>query len=969
MQRSGFRIWALAIVCHWGGVTDLAAAPPDFARDIRPLLSNKCFKCHGPADQQAELRLDLRDPAIETRAIVPGDPSLSELLTRVAADDDTRMPPHEAGERLTAEEVQLLRDWIAAGAEYTPHWAFESVNPQPPPPTMSRDDHQPLDTFVRVRLTATGLEPSPEADRSTLIRRLSLDLRGVLPTPEETSEYLADTRPDAYERLVDRFLASPHYGERQARHWLDAARYADSNGYTIDGPRSIWPWRDWVIGALNGDLPFDEFTVQQLAGDLLPNATREQLVATGFHRNTSFNEEGGTDKEQFRTERTIDRTNTTGTVWLGLTVGCAQCHDHKYDPVSQREYYELYAFLNNVDEPVLPLSTPEQDARIAQLRNELKAAKESHKSTLDKRPLDEKVAELKTAVKSGYVPLPPREATADPGTMLTRQDDSSLLAEGEVADAATYVVEGWSRLKSVTAVRLEALADERLPKSGPGRASNGNFVLSEFRFEVNGQPVKFSRALADHSQPNYDVADVLLARPDKGWAINGATGSMNVNRTAIFVLEQPAETNDSINLKFTLKFSGNPAKYALGRFRISLTDAEGTYVNLPVTAQQLLLKPIEELAEDDRTSLDGLLKQSAETLAREAEVKRIEAAIKAVQAEIPSTLILRETSPRRSTHIFDRGDFLSLLDEVAPTTPDILPPLSNDDRVPNRLDLARWLTRPDHPLTSRVTVNRFWQQFFGIGIVETENDFGYQGAFPTHPELLDWLAADFVASGWQVKRLFRQIVTSSTYRRASHHREDLAAADPYNRLLGRQNRIRLEAEIIRDAALSAAGVLDNEIGGAGVYPYQPPEVFSFTQSQRTWNPSEGSDRFRRGMYTYFWRQSRHPLFTTFDGPDAQTACTRRNRSNTPLQALHLANDPVFVELAGELGRRLAEESSANPSSRLDEAYRICFSREPRPEERERLLAFLEQHREADEVTRWTLLSRVLLNLDEFINRE
>ena len=753
-----------------------AAEPVDYSRDVRPILSNACFKCHGPATQKAKLRLDTRDAAVKSGAIVPGKPDDSPLITRVCDPaDDGRMPPPDAGPRLTPPQIVTLKAWIARGAEYTPHWAF--VAPKRPALPEIRNPHpatrNPIDAFVLARLRTAGLAPSPEADRGTLVRRVALDLTGLLPTPAEVEDFLADETPDAYEKVVDRLLASPHYGERQARHWLDLARYADSNGYTIDGPRVVWPYRDWVINALNADLPFDRFTTEQLAGDLIPNATLAQKVATGFHRNTSFNEEGGTDPEQFRVERTVDRADTTGAVWLGLTVGCARCHDHKYDPVSQREYYRLYAFFDSCDEPTLPIGG---------------------------RPdLEETIAKL------------------------------------------THM---------------------------------------EFYLQKNG-------------------------------------GS--------------------------------------------------------------------------REDIDNV----------RAEVKR-------VQGKVPTTLVMRERRAPRPTHVQLRGDFLRKGDAVTPGFPAAVSATVAPAGKLTRLDLAKWLVSPDHPLTARVAVNREWQKFFGRGLVETENDFGMQGAAPTHPELLDWLAVEFQnptpnplpeaqrgldaspaarlsglappsrlgkgagglgSSAWSVKRLHKLIVTSATYRQSSAARADLAAKDPRNLLLGRQTRLRLEAESVRDVALCASGLFNPKLGGPGVYPPQPKEVFAFTQTQRAWVESTGPDRYRRGMYTFIWRQSQHPLLTTFDGTDAQTPCTRRNRSNTPLQALHLANDPVFVELAAALGKRIETAGPPDDAGKVAFAFRVCFARDPSSAERERVLAYLEAQRKANSKTAWNAVARVLMNLDEFITRE
>ena len=706
-------------------------AAPDFNRDVRPILSNHCFKCHGPAVQKAKLRLD-SFPAATKSAIVPGKPEASELLKRIAAHDETQMPPKEAGLPLTAKQIETLRQWVVSGAEYAPHWSFVP----PVRPAVPKGEAHPVDAFVRAKLAEAKLKPSAEADRATLIRRVTLDLIGLLPSPADVAAFVKDTSPGAYEKLVDRLLASEHYGERQARHWLDLARYADSNGYTIDGARSIWPYRDWVVAAFNRDLPFDKFTVEQLAGDLLPKPAKDQLTATGFHRNTSFNEEGGTDAEQFRVERIVDRTNTTAAVWLGLTMGCAQCHDHKYDPVSQAEYYRLYAFFNSSDEPTMTLGgSPE---------------------------LDKKIADL-----------------------------------------------------------TERLAAERLGG------------------------------------------------------------------------------NDEV-------------------------------------------------------------------------VKKTLAELKKVSGQVPSTLIMRERAKPRETFVQIRGDFLRRGDAVKPGYPAAV---ARDLTGGTRLDLARWLVSKDHPLTSRVFVNRAWQQFFGRGLVETENDFGMQGTAPTHPELLDYLAVEFrepTAKGakpWSIKALHRLIVTSATYKQASVLRDVLKEADPQNKLLARQARLRLEAEIIRDAALSASGLLSPKLGGPGVYPPLPPEVFAFTQSKHPWPESKGDDRYRRGLYTHVWRQSQHHLMTTFDGADAQTACTKRNRSNTPLQALHLANDPAFVEFAAALGSRIEKEGGATDVQRIEFAYRVCFGRTPSADEAEVAMKYFEAQKKADPKTAWARLARVLMNLDEFVTRE
>jgi Protein of unknown function (DUF1553)/Protein of unknown function (DUF1549)/Planctomycete cytochrome C len=713
------------LLLHGAEAFAFADVAPDFNREVRPILANRCFKCHGPATQKAGLRLDALSHAKKQDAVVPGKPEASGIIERVKSDDaDLRMPPPEEGDKLTAKEADILSRWIGHGAAYDPHWAF--VSGKPSTSKLTIDDH------IAASLAKHKITPTAKANRRTLIRRVTLDLIGLLPTTAEVEAFVADDSPTAYADLVSRLLASPHYGERQARHWLDLARYADSNGYTVDGPRSIWPYRDWVITALNADMPFDEFTLRQLAGDLLPESTTQDRVATGFLRNTPFNEEGGTDPEQFRVERTIDRTNTLGVVWLGMTVGCAQCHDHKYDPISQKEYFQLYAFFDNLDEPTQTLGgTPE---------------------------LEKQINEMQTKA-------------------------NELKAKGE----------------------LEA-----------------------------GQ--------------------------------------------------------------------------------------------------------------------------------------KVDADIKKLQGKIPTTLITRERAKSRTTHLQIRGDFLRKGEVVVPGYPKILQAAAskNETRL-TRLDLARWLTSPENPLTARVVVNRAWQQFFGKGLVETENDFGMQGNLPSHPELLDDLAREFVAQKWSMKALHRSIVLSDAYQRDSRISPKALATDPGNKLLARQSRFRVEAEIIRDLALCASGLLTPKIGGPGVFPPLPAELFTFTQTKRPWVESQGEARFRRGMYTYIWRQSQHHLLTTFDGADAQTACSRRNRSNTPLQALHLANDPAFQEFSVAFGKRIVKDGPEDDRGRIEFAYEIALSRKPTPPEMNRLLTYISH--EAEDTERFTKLARLILNLDEFITRE
>jgi Protein of unknown function (DUF1549)/Protein of unknown function (DUF1553)/Planctomycete cytochrome C len=948
----------------------------DFQRDIRPILANHCFKCHGPAMQKSGVRLDSHDAALKRKAIVPGKVDASKLIERVLAEDAERMPPKDAGDRLKPAQIALLKKWIAQGAEYTPHWAF--IKPKRPlapgESPEAKSGRNPIDAFILARLEREGLRPSPEADRATLIRRVSLDLIGLLPSPGEVGAFVNDKSDDAYEKVVDRLLASPHYGERQARHWLDLARYADSNGYTIDGKRSIWPWRDWVINAFNKDMPFDQFTIEQLAGDMLPNATKEQIIATGFHRNTSFNEEGGTNPEQFRVERTVDRANTTGAAWLGLTVGCAQCHAHKYDPISHREYYQFYAFFNSLEEPRITLTTPEQEKRLRELNAELAKAKKEPPKKAPPEEIDKLLADLEKETNGGWRVIYPKTVMADQGAKLDVLDDRSVLASGKAGDSETYTIHGVApETGTITAIRLETLTHDSLPKNGPGRSAGGNFVLSQFTFETDGVPHKFRKAIADYSQADYPVSDVVLNDLGKGWGIFGATGR---DHQALFYLDKPHPVREGQAFVFTLRHSPKHAGYALGRFRLAVTFASERFLSLPLEAQNVvLLDPAKRTPKEMELARQALMQAPPPS----EQFVQLQKEIKALENQIDSTLVLREMKTPRVTKIQLRGDFLNLGDQVQPGVFAILNPFDVRDRPANRLDLAKWLVSPDNPLTARVVMNRMWQQYFGKGIVETENDFGIQGSLPTHPELLDWLAVEFmtpakpqdkrsVPGGWNMKRMHKLIVMSATYRQTSVMRADLREKDPQNKLLARQHRLRLDAEIIRDAALSASGMLTRKIGGPGVYPPQPPEIFAFTQNQHPWPESKGPDRYRRGMYTYIWRQSQHPLLTTFDAPDAQGPCTRRNRSNTPLQALHLANDPVFVEIAKGLGDRILKEGPADDAGKLIYAFKLCYCRTPSRLERDRLLAYLQTQRNA-KAGAWSMVGRVLLNLDEFVTRE
>ncbi len=925
---------------------------------------------------------------------------------------------------------------IVAGASARPdddaapssrrHWAFVRPSRLTPPDVRDREwTRNAIDAFILARLERERVAPSPEADRATLIRRLSLDLLGLPPTVDEVDKFVADARPDAYERLVDRLLDSPHYGERWGRHWLDAARYADSNGYTIDGARSIWKYRDWVIQALNADLPFDQFTIWQMAGDMLPGATVDQIIATGFHRNTLRNEEGGTDQEQFRVEAVADRINTTGSVFLGLTIGCARCHDHKYDPVSQREYYQLFALLNNADEPSLPVPTTQQSKEEPALLAEIAEAEKRLKmvdDNLGTRQSDwEKMFDGRLGVD--WTVLDPIEVRSAAGATMTKLDDKSVLVGGSTParDTYTVVVDVPAELAKpgVTAIRLEALTHDSLPQRGPGRAGNGNFVLNEFvvteQSAVAGrQPAEpsavsgqqsaetFSSAIADHSQDKFPVAAAVDGKLDTGWAINTGGGKpMNVDRTAVFVLKAPitaapvAQTSDdppgNVRLAFALRHEHTGAGYLIGRFRLAVTTALGDAVVLPESVRAALtVAPAERSDEQKKLLAAEFRKVDKERIPIAGRVDELKETHKQLKAAITTSLVMSERKQPRETYVHFRGDFLRPGDRVDGGVPAVFPPIVARGERPDRLDLARWLVDPANPLTARVTVNRAWQQFFGAGLVATENDFGTQGTPPTHPELLDWLATELVERDWSLKSLHRLIVSSATYRQSSRVRQDLTTSDPNNKLLARQVRLRLEAETIRDVALAASDLLSRELGGPGIYPPQPEEVYRFTQVKKFWKESQGDERFRRGLYTYFWRSSPHPFLTTFDVPDMTVACTRRVRSNTPLQALTLANDRAFFEITQALAARMLAEPTASDKDRLRAAFQMCLAREPNEREAIGLAAYLDTQRahfsqaaadaalvapkghptaNAAETAAWVAVARVLINLDEFITRE
>ena len=820
----------------------------EFARDIEPLLARRCFACHGAQQQMSGLRLDRKESALQGGKaggdIVPGKSAESRLTRLVARLGQKLMQP--MGAHLTAEEVGLLRAWIDQGLEWTAraaHWSLQKIQRPAVPAVHDRAwGRNAVDNFILARLEREGIAPSPEAPELTLLRRVSLDLTGLPPTPEQVREYLADNRPDAYERLVDRLLASPHYGEKWARYWLDLARYADSDGYEKDRSRPwAWRYRHWVIDALNRDLPFDQFTIQQLAGDLLPNRNLDTLVATGFNRNTLTNREGGTDPEQFRDEQVLDRAATLGTVWMGLTVGCAQCHNHKYDPISQQEFYQLAAFFNTQEEVNIQAPLPGELGPYLAARP---AYERQRKTWLEEYQIPENLADYESKLRA----------------------------------AALH----------------------------PGSHDDWDFAYGEFTHTVdNARKVLFLDPAKRSEVQQNAMLDVFL----------GSCANL-----------YPKDHCDALKI---------------AELRTRLNE-------LAAKMPQVSYAPV-------------LLEEAGE---------------------------VGNDTPRK-TYIHVKGDWRDRGAEVQPGTPAALPPMPAGET--GRLALVHWLVSPDHPLTSRVAVNRIWQEVFGRGIVFTSEDFGTQGDRPTHPELLDWLASEFIGRRWSMKQMVRLLVTSSTYRQSSHARPELAAKDPENTLLARQARLRLPAELIRDAALYAAGLLDLRIGGRSVKPPQPKGVaeLSYAGSVK-WDESAGPDRYRRGLYIHFQRTVPYPQLMSFDAPAASLACPRRERTNTPLQALNLMNDPVFFEAAQGLAYRIVREAPGGFGDRLNHAYAITLGRQPTPREAERMGRYFDDTSGAlladpqtvaalfpnrmegvpqTETAAWVALSRVLLNLDEFITRD
>jgi hypothetical protein len=1152
---------AVAVVLAASATICQAERPIDFNREIKPLLSQSCFRCHGPdpgerkggkGDGVGGLRLDTSAGAREDlggyAAVVPGHPESSALVARITSTDaDERMPPAEGGKPLSAAEIDLVKEWIRQGAEYTLHWSY-APRVRPTPPTVA-DEHwvrNPIDRFTLARLEREGLKPSAEADRYALIRRVSLDVVGLPPTPQEVDAFVADTDPAAYEKLVDRLLAKPAYGEYWGQQWLDLARYADSAGYANDPERRIWLFRDYVIRSLNANKPFDQFTIEQIAGDLLPDATEEQHIATAFHRNTLTNSEGGTDDEEFRNVAVVDRVNTTLAVWMGTTMACAQCHNHKYDPISQEEYFRVFALFNESEdrdrqdeEPLLTVYSDEQKQQRAAWQTELAGLEETLRTkTAEIGPARERWAAefpldvawqvlVPAAVKSQAA----RETTIAPDGVVT-------VAAGATNDTHTIELApplGATSPLALKTLRLEALPDDALPGKGPGH-NGGNFVITHVsarlvppgnpaqvgRFvrielpgkakilslaeveviggtdnsnvarggqatqsstdysasaelaidgntngdfnaahstthtaqsdnpwwEVDlkselpidrivvwnrtdggvgsrlagcqvvvlnderkpvwqqslpiapepsseltlgaGQTVEFASAVADFTQTPY-AAEQVIGNPDpkaKGWAIGGQTGRAH---TLGLALKSPVEIGPDWKLIVSIDYGAKGPHLTLGRFRLSASSDERAMQSAatpPAVIDALRVPAAERTAAQNEAIAKHFDAVAPELVALRGQIAGVNRQMSEMKAD--TVPIMRElpADKQRVTKIQRRGNFLDVGDVVTAGTPAAFSPLPADLPA-NRLALARWLVDPANPLTARVVANRYWEQIFGIGIVATSEDFGSQGDLPTHPQLLDWLASELVDSHWDTKALVRLLVTSATYRQSSLVTPALAERDPDNRLFGRGPRFRLSAEVVRDQALVVSGLMSAKMYGPPVRPAQPSLGLTAAFGGATdWQTSSGEDRLRRAIYTTWRRSSPYPSMATFDAPNREVCTLRRTRTNTPLQALVTLNDPVYVEAAQALARRMMAGGGANPEDCARAGFRLCLARAPQEIELARLVELYEHSRgrlagNADaarklagepavpdvnltQVAAWTVVANVLLNLDEMM---
>ena len=997
------------------------AARAEYNRDVRPILAENCFICHGTdtSRRQAGLRLDMPESAYGKLAsgrvaVVPGSLSASEIIERITARDARQMPPVYSNKKLTPAQIETLKRWIQAGGKYAPQWSY--IRPERPAlPEVKNPSWclNPLDRFLLARLEQEGLHPSLTADRRTLIRRLSQDLTGLPPTPPEIEAFVSDRSSNAYGKLVDRLLASPHYGERMAEYWLDLVRYADTVGYHGDQDVIVWPYRDYVIRAFNRNKPFDVFTREQLAGDLLPNASQETRVASGYNRLGMMSAEGGVQEKEYLAKYVAERIRNASTVWMASTMGCCECHNHKFDPFTQKDFYSFGAFFADLKErglydggvdwgPSMRLPTAEQKARLEKLETDIAAVKKTLDAVSNdtlaagRAKWEVEVRARDTAHTLAWEVAKPLTAVSSGGSTLTIQQDGSVLASGKLPAFDTYTVTLPSGARPIAAIRLEVLPDGSLPGDDIARAST-YFVLSEVEIALqNGnteQPVKPVSVNVNDESEGYPGIALLDGRPDTGWAqVHPRVGV----RTAVFHLAAPLPGGPDTKLIVRLRQETN-AHHELGKFRISLSDraqVDGSGQTVPDKVLDALRKETGKRSADE----SALIAAHYRTVAPELEetrrrLQRLDGERLYLLGAIPMTLVAEATAPR-TMRVLPRGNWMDDSGEiVTPSAPHFLRQIVASGRA-TRLDLANWITAPDNPLTARVFVNRLWKLFFGVGLAKNLDDFGVQGEAPVHPELLDWLATEFVRSGWDVKHIVRLMVSCNAYRQTSTATPELLARDPFNRLVARQSAYRLDAEFVHDLALDAAGLLSGRVGGPSVYPYEPHGYLAALNfPRREWATGAGESLYRRGLYTQWQRTFLHPSLLAFDAPTREESTCTRTVSNTPMQALVLMNDPIFVEAARVFAARIVREGGATLDRRVDFAFRTALGRPPWPQETailrtlyHRQLARYAADRQAArglistgdwpvakdldpvELAAWTSIARAILNLHETITR-
>jgi hypothetical protein len=997
-----------------------AAGNLTYNRDVRPILSDNCFHCHGPdkKTRKGKFRLDVREDAVAKGALVPGKPQQSELVTRIfATNQDDLMPPPEAHKTLTVAQKQLLKRWIAEGAKYEKHWAYVP----PVKPTVPTGQN-PIDALVRQRLKQVGLKPSAPADRRTLARRLYFDLVGLPPTPEEVEAFAGEKSPTAIAQLIEKLMARPQFGERMAIPWLDVVRFADTIGYHSDASRNVWPYRDYVIKAFNENKRFDEFTREQLAGDLLPNSSVENKVASAYNRLLLTTEEGGAQPKDYEARMLTDRVRDVSAVWLGQTIGCAQCHDHKFDPITQRDFYSLGAFFADINEPPIgargpgmPIPNEAQTRKLEELTQaQTKAQKEfdAPNEAWTKAFEEWEKVEREAVVQERYwTSIAPSTATGSGKTKLSIEKNNAVLVNGKSPKAQTYSMTFTNSLAEVVGLRIEALPHKSLPGNGPGLGTNGDFNLSEVVATVRRTneittTISFVSARADFEQSSRDTNGVAAPGSARaaidgtnstGWSIGPRT---NQPHQLVLGLAAPLTLQEGETL--TIKLKQTRPGQTLGYFRIGVTtnkEALTAPLRMPLEKEfaDLLAIPKAERDAKDKEELFGMFKKIApETAEARGAIDRARKAKQDYEASLPHCLVTVTNAKPNTVRILPRGNFLlETGDIVQPALPVYLAGAPKEGSAKlTRLDLANFLVAKDNPLTARVVMNRVWKQFFGTGLSRVLDDLGAQGEMPPNQSLLDWLACEFMDSGWDMKHMVGLIVNSAVYQETSVASKALRARDPANRELAVQGRWRLDAELVRDNALAVSGLLNGTIGGPSVKPYQPDGYWeNLNFPPRTYEASTGADQYRRGLYVWWQRSYLHPSLLAFDAPTREECAAERNRSNIPQQALALLNDPTYVEVSRALAVRILKEGGVDTKARLTWAWRQVLSRAPRSDELKTMQALLDKQlaeyradpanaqsllkigmtpaasgSDPSELAAWTNLARVILNLHETITR-